>query len=548
MGKAFAWLAVAAMIVAGLTAPRPDTAAYAQSSVSVPCASEPAASPMQGHYTGTWHSDGDYQFSVFNTSLDLKVTIDGTIDASVSPAGDVAGKLTGTVNAPITDYGRQDISSGVGTISGNITGVMSASSSLLILSAPVIDMHWGTFGGGHSVERFITMPDYSFSQGSADCISAGGTISETGFPEQNIVADGAGQMTQAPGIGTATGTWQIRSDEADRFSSLSQQVDAFIATANAAIGSPTPLSERALRLQVLAPLRTLQATIAQDPGVARCLLQRLAAWEGSALPALFGRATSLAPSPSLVPIRQSGDLARFAAELNADCGLDDNGTSADIRKAQSAMLDQAISGRDWALAALVAREMLLFGAQPEAVNQTVATRVRALLSSTSTNADTLSVARFAYVAGDAADAQAAFHHVVAHHQRSAFRSEKAKKGGHKKKRAATPRPPTIAQVLMKGIAPIAGTATAGSTPTFQWNAVPSANRYVIFVASSSNHAPLWSWSGTETSTIFGSTAIESTSVASDDDWPISLPTGNYTWSVLALNAAGNIVGMRLPAS
>src|SRR4051812_34404221 len=66
-----------------------------------------AATPMQGHYTGAWHSDAVYQFNAFNTIVNLDVTINGTLDAHVEPDGSVSGTAVGQVDAPIIHDGQR---------------------------------------------------------------------------------------------------------------------------------------------------------------------------------------------------------------------------------------------------------------------------------------------------------------------------------------------------------------------------------------------------------------------------------------------------------
>ncbi|MDQ2743741.1 MAG: hypothetical protein M3Z66_15805, partial [Chloroflexota bacterium] len=239
---------------------------------SLSCSGESAPYPMAGHYTGPWHSDGEYHFAVFNTDLDLKITIDGTLDAAVDASGRLTGTVSGTVDAPITHDGGKDVSSGSGTISGQLSGVFSPGGALMVLSHPVIDMHWGTFvGGGYTVERFITMPDFQFPVSQSDCISSRGSIAETDFPVMNVTSDGTGGLVQAPGLGAATGRWQLSSDATGRFQSWSQQIDAFTSGANALLAGP-PLSVAAFQQQIENPLQTLVTEIRLQPDVARCLL------------------------------------------------------------------------------------------------------------------------------------------------------------------------------------------------------------------------------------------------------------------------------------
>src|SRR5579872_5080402 len=120
---------LATILLFGLLVPAQQQVARAQvvapPSVGV-CAGGPIPStPMPGHYTGTWHSDGDYKFTAFNTVIDLQVTIDGTLDATVTADGGVTGTVTGHVDAPVTHDGIKDISSGTGTFRANVQGVFN---------------------------------------------------------------------------------------------------------------------------------------------------------------------------------------------------------------------------------------------------------------------------------------------------------------------------------------------------------------------------------------------------------------------------------------
>ncbi|MGI8825717.1 MAG: hypothetical protein ACR2JC_08735 [Chloroflexota bacterium] len=551
MGKIRAGALVVALLGAWLVAPQHPFAARAQMVQPTSCTQQPPAYPMQGHYTGIWHSDGDYHFSVFGTDLDLKVTIDGKLDVYVAPDGSVSGSATGNVDAPITDYGHRDISSGIGTISGGISGSL-ANGGALTLSQPVIDMHWGTFGGGHAVERTIVMPEYSFGTTAVDCISGSGSITETNFPEQNVVADGAGQVTQAPGIGTATGSWNLQSDEAQRFADLSQRVDAYISSANALLTSgSTPLYGAVLTQTLIQPLQALETEIRASPDVERCLLARLAVWEGSALPGLFAQAQSLASSPTLVNVREAADVLRVATSLDGDCGLPDGGASTSILATEASILDSALSIRDWRLAALAAREMLFGGTLPATVLARLDGGIHALLLATSDDAGMLTLARFAYASGDKSDALALLHMAArtgAAVERAHGRAKKHRKKHRRAKptSAATPTPSSksAGAVLLSSITSIRGSSSGGSALTLAWQPVTGAARYVLFVASDS--VPAWAWAGKATSVVYGDTSIEGVDGTGGDPWPVALPS-SYTWSVLAFDDSGKIVGMRLPA-
>jgi hypothetical protein len=52
---------------------------------------------------------------------------------------------------------------------------------------------------------------------------------------------------------------------------------------------------------------------------------------------------------------------------------------------------------------------------------------------------------------------------------------------------------------------------------------------------------LWSWSGTGATVPYADTAIDGLPGSAGDGWPVALHTG-YTWSVLALNGSGQIMG------
>jgi hypothetical protein len=517
MGK---WLVLVLLLSAGTLSPRTAPITRAQ---TLPCSGTPSTLPMQGHYTGPWHSDADYHFAVFNTDLLLHVTIDGTLDVTVAPDGSVTGTASGKVDAPIYDYGTKDVSSGYGTISGPVTGSIATG---LVVNAPVIDMQWGTFvGGGYTVERFITMPNYTLSVGSNDCVSAGGTISETNFPTMNVVDDGGGQMTQAPGIGQAGGTWQLTSDAAATFTSLSKQVDAFISSANAVLAG-SELSAVTVRQQIVEPLQTLQRAIASHPDVARCLEERLGAWEASAVPALYARIPLT--DTSAAGLRASAGLLREGAALGADCDIPDSGASDRLLTSARSALDASIAAADWAQAALVAREIVLW--QGDSIRPSLQTEINADLHARLTtfpdSGNALTVARAAYALGDQGDMTSAYKRLTAH----------VPSGGKKTKKKKT-----LGQVLTGGIARIKGTAT-GNQPSFSWQPVPAATRYVLAVTDS-GHTLVWTWSGSSTSVAYGDTAIEGVAGTAAEVWPVAYPQG-AVWTVLALNSAGQVVGIK----
>lgn len=563
MGKVIGVPAALFVLLAASIAPRAPSLARAQSAPPLPCSAQPV-SPMQGHYTGPWHSNGDYTFHVFNTDLDLKIVIDGTLDLTVTPDGHVTGTATGKVDAPITDYGQRDVSSGYGTISGNVSGVLNSSGSALVLSHPVIDMHWGTFvGGGYTVERFITMPDYTLTSTAGNCVSAQGSISETDFPVQWVVADGAGQMVQAPGIGVADGSWHVASDRAATFVSLSNQVGDFIAHANSLLlgNGVTPA---AVRAQIIQPLTALESTIRQDPDVARCLLERLGVWEASAVAGLYARASSLAGSSSLSDLRAAADLLRSGTSLNLDCSIPDGGAGAHLQTTEIAALDGALRSRSWDLAVLLARELILWrgDAARASVQEEIDTALHLRLQTISDSASILEVARVAYALGDDADVSAAYKRLTAHqgmqqHVRAGKKKKGKKKPGRptpapvRKKPVATPtatpvKPatPTLEQTLSTGLQQITAQASGTSAPTLSWHPVTGATHYLVTVLAPHDPEILWTWSGTATSVTFGDTAIDGSASTGGDGWPVSAGTG-YRWTVTALNGQGQIVGLKL---
>ncbi|HEX6510142.1 MAG TPA: hypothetical protein VF221_21135 [Chloroflexota bacterium] len=565
MGKGLAVLAASAMLLAASVSPRGIEVVRAQVLPSSSCSGVSNSVPMGGHYTGTWHSDGDYHFAVFNTDLDLKIVIDGTLDITVGPDGQVSGTAHGSVDAPIFHDGIHDVSSGTGTISGLLHGVLTPTSSLLVLSAPVIAMQWGTFiAGGVTVPRSITMPDYQLPVSGNDCVSSHGTISEQNFPTQYVVADGAGGLTQAAGIGGATGTWNLTNDQTALFSQLSTQVDTFIANANTILAAGSqPVSLAAFDRTVVQPLRTLLTTIQQNPEVARCLLDRLGAWLTSVLPALYARAGALTASGDAGTLRQATDLVRLVRLLQTDCSASDNGALNAVATAQYNRLNRAIAGRQWADVATAARDVLLLTTDPSALQQHIAADFHTLVPGG------LDAARVAYAMGDDADAASATSTLspllrpnakrVAVHRKKP-RKKKAKPSARPTARptaaptprptatptpTATSRPPSLAEVLQSGVARLGARTTGGATPEFSWTAVPGATRYAVFLVGRDGQMILWSWSGSALSAQYGDTTIPNVPGSENDLWPLSLPTGGYTWSVLALDTSGKIVALSL---
>ncbi len=574
---------VSLLLLASALEPHETVVAQTAATPSLSCSGESAPYPMAGHYTGPWHSDGAYHFEVFNTDLDLKITIDGTLDAAVDASGRLTGTVSGTVYAPITHDGGKDVSSGSGTISGQLSGVFSPGGAVMVLSHPLIDMHWGTFvGGGYTVERFITMPDYQFPVSQSDCISSQGSIAETGFPVMNVTSDGTGGLVQAPGLGAATGRWQLSSDAAGRFRSWSQQVDAFTSGANALLAS-APLSAAAFQQQIGTPLQALVSRIRLQPDVARCLLARLGAWEASAL-ALLDRQAPDASSGDLTALRHAGDALRSAQLLNQDCQLGDNGALQRVIVATSDALDRAIVAQNWSDTALLLRESLLLQGNGgrTAIHQEVNSNLHATLNSSSDQTHELELARLAYALGDDADATSLYHRLLPAAGAESYRSfvehpRKPKK--HKKKTpsratatattkpmptatatptptatatptptaTATPMPappPTLQQVLDGSLPAMTAHVSPGAPASFEWLSVPGAVHYVVTVTDTNDSTLLWAWSGAATSATFGDTAIEGLSNSAGDSWPIALPQSDYAWSVLAFNGSGQIVGVQ----
>jgi len=520
---------------------------------------------MQGHYTGTWHSDGDYHFSAFNPDIDRKIIIDGSIDATVTPDGQISGTATGNVNGPITHDGKQDVSSGIGTISGKLIGTFTSTTPTLVLSQPVIDMHWGTFGG-HAAERFITMPDYQFPLSGVDCVSGQGTISERDFPVQIIVPDGASMNpVQVPGIGSAGGSWQVTGDESTSFHGLSQQVDSFIAQSNSLLQSAPPPAPSTVDRQIVQPLKSLEATIRQNPSVSRCLLERLGAWELSLLTSLSQRAQNVDGASDLGQIREASDLVRSADLLALACNMPDSGLN-HVLDAQRGQLDRAVSRQDWIGTVALVREMtLLLGtAALPAIQQQVNSDIHGLLAATTGTAELLQVARVSYALGDDGDASAAVKRIKVGRRltfTTLVRTAKHKKG--KKKKAVplpmatplppapmatpSPRPQTLEQILTSGVPPMSASSSGGADPDFSWNQVPGATRYLVLVTAKEGHPILWSWGGSRTSVQYGDTEIDGVPGTANESWPVTLQSAGFAWSIVALNDQGRAVALLLRA-
>lgn len=578
MRRPFSAFWCVALCLGLLITPARSTVVVAQTATLSSCSGTENTMPMPGQYTGSWHSNADYHFAVFNTDLDLTITIDGALHVTVTPDGRLSGTATGTVDAPIHHDGIRDVSSGTGTISGLIQGILTPGSSTILLMQPVIAMQWGTFiGGGYTVPRSITMPNYQFPLNTADCVSLHGGISEQNFPTQFVTSDGTGGLTQAPGIGNASGTWDLGHTQTAAFAQLSQQVDAFISTANGVLAETSgPVSTATFTTSVLEPLRSLLGLIHQNPDIARCLLERLSAWVATTVPALRTRVAGIVAPSDPGALRHATDLARFSLLLQLDCTVPDDGTMAVVTTTENGALDRAISVRDWSKTALLARETILSGVDPLVLTQRASTDVHALLSGPLSAADRMDVARVAYAIGDDADARSA---ISVPTNASAFKSWRAVAKKHKKRKpspkptskrkktptpkpTATPKPkptatphPTatsspvsLAAALQSGVAGMNAHASADTIPYFSWQPVPGASTYVVFVTSSVPAALSWTWSGTTTSVQYGNTSLPGMPGSVSDAWPYTVAAGSYSWSVLALDGGGHIVGMTERAS
>ncbi len=574
MGKGPTILWCLALCAGLFLAPASGTTVGAQTAPLPTCSGTLSSAPMPGRYTGPWHSDGDYHFAVFNTDLDLTITIDGTLDVTVSPDGRVSGVARGTVDAPIHHDGIHDVSSGTGTISGIVQGVLAPGSSTVILSQPVIAMQWGTFiPDGYTVPRSITMPNYQFPLAGTDCVSLHGTIAEQNFPTQFVVADGASGLTQAAGIGGATGTWSVSHVESATFTQLSQQVDAFIAGANAALmPSSGPLSTATFHSSVLQPLKNLIAAINQNPDVSRCLLERIDAWVATTVPSLRLRAQRLGASVDLRALRQATDLYRFSQLMQSDCLVPSDGTLNGISVAETSLLDRAVQTRDWSTAALATREMILATADSTGPAHRFTSDLHDLLKASLAPSDKLDATRIAYALGDDADARSTASsglHAVSFRSMSSVRvAKRHKKRKHASKRiptriptpkptpkptstptaTATPKPASLATTLAAGAIHMSAQSSGGATPSFTWQAVPGAARYVVFLSAGSGTQLPWSWSGTTTSVQYGDTSLSGLAGSESETWPVPVPSAGYTWSVLAFDAGGHITGVALRIS
>src|SRR5579884_2846789 len=131
------WSLFAAVAVLGGTIPAtsPLRAARAQTTPAVNCTLQSSEAPMQGHYTGDFQAQADYHFvanfpatasaPAITQQIDIKMQLEGKLDANVTSDGHISGTLTGTVDLPIYDVLGRDISSGQGTVNGQLTGLLA---------------------------------------------------------------------------------------------------------------------------------------------------------------------------------------------------------------------------------------------------------------------------------------------------------------------------------------------------------------------------------------------------------------------------------------
>jgi hypothetical protein len=96
--------------------------------------------------------------------------------------------------------------------------------------------------------------------------------------------------------------------------------------------------------------------------------------------------------------------------------------------------------------------------------------------------------------------------------------------------------PTLSQALSAGIAPLTAKVSGGAAT---WTAVTGAATYVLAVTRGSQI--VWTWAGSASGARLGDTALEGVAGSGDDAAPAIDATG-ATWTVLALDAKGRIVG------
>jgi hypothetical protein len=288
-------------------------------------------------------------------------------------------------------------------------------------------------------------------------------------------------------------------------------------------------------------LAALEASIRQNPNVARCLLQRLETWEQSVAGTLLARAQLPSADPDLVTIRSDGDLLDAALLVSPDCQVSQEERPA-LVDAAGARLDRAVATRGWSETAQSAREMLLQGGDGE--RGPASDRLRTDLHTLVPIAGAaLDAARVAYAVGDDADARALAARAGSSHISRGVVSKRKK---HRRRRAAptptpTPKPRTLEQTLGEGITAMS-VHVSGSPASLTWQPVGGATRYLV-VAESGNL--LWAWSGTSTRVTYGDTAIDGLPGSDTDAWPIQQPSAGAQWSILALDGGGRIVGAQL---
>jgi hypothetical protein len=81
-----------------------------------------------------------------------------------------------------------------------------------------------------------------------------------------------------------------------------------------------------------------------------------------------------------------------------------------------------------------------------------------------------------------------------------------------------------------------------------WGPVPGATSYVVTVTVGQDPKLVWAWSGTTTAVSYGDTSIDGVSGSAADAWPALANGAPRTWTILALDAHGKIVGAVFRAS
>ncbi|MDQ2745564.1 MAG: hypothetical protein M3Z66_25190, partial [Chloroflexota bacterium] len=330
---------------------------------------------------------------------------------------------------------------------------------------------------------------------------------------------------------------------------LSSQVDSLLGQGSALLTGPSPLTYAQINAQLIQPLQQLESTIRGDATVARCLIDRIAAWEVATLPALFQRAS--ATPGDLNALRQSSDLLRGAHALNLDCALGDGNAGTAVQAAGDTLLDGAVNANDWAQTVLLWRELALLDGSGATASARITTDLHAQAPGTAS----MSLFRAAYVLGDITDAQALYQTLSApgshasEMQRHPRHKHKRKRHPHPKATpapspTATPTPQllTMVQLLSRGISHLDTQRVSGSPATFSWQSIPGATRYVLTVTNDSDGSLLWAWSGSATQSQYGDTLLDGQPASAGDGWSLTLPASGWHWSVLALDGQAKIVG------